>query len=78
MLRSVVDLLGAADNGGTNSVEIIGIRVRGAGHFPGPDPIGVRLLGRRVAKLDEIGLGLEHEDRDLQIGPDPQVVRTLL
>ena len=33
---------------------------------------GVRLLCRGIAELDKIGLGLEHEDRHLQVGADPE------
>ena len=49
--------------------------MRRARHLPGPDPAGVGLLGRRVPELDQIGLGLEHEHRHVEVGTDPQVTR---
>ena len=48
---------------------------RCAGHLPGADVLGVRLLRRRVAELYQVGLGLEHEDRHAEIGPDAYVRR---
>ena len=60
------DGCGAGVDGRTT--ERIRIGVGGARHLPGPDPGGVGLLGGGVAQRDQIGLGLEHEDRDVEVG----------
>ena len=53
----------------------VGVGVGRAGDLPGTDLVGVGLLGRGIAQLNEVGLGFGHEDRDLQVGADAQVVR---
>ena len=58
-----VDRRGAAEEG-SGRPHFVGVGVGRPGHLPRPDPGGVRLLGRGVAELDQVRLGLEHEDGD--------------
>ena len=76
MLRTCVDLLRTAEEALVRANEV-GVGVGSARDFPRPDEIGVGLLGRGVTELDQVRLGLEHEDRNLQVGPDPRGVAAL-
>ena len=70
MLGSRVHRRGAAQEGGAGA-ELVGVGVGRPRHLPGADPGRVGLAGRGIAQLDEVGLGLEHEHRDGQVGADP-------
>ena len=73
VLRAVVGGRGAAENVACPP-QLIGVGVCGARHLPGSDTGRVRLPRRCVAELGNVGLRLEHEDRDRQIGADPDII----
>ena len=49
----------------------VGVGVRRAGQLPVAQQVAVGLLGQPAAEQRHVGLGLQHDDRDAQVGADP-------